>query len=193
MKTKEQETLLGYFDILRGYVKNGYLEVMPASGEAYITWAGIHALANTDPELSQIEEIKKTVRPGKHDVMLDIISEKISDKMKVVVRGIFAYIVWLDSNTEGLKLYRQASELAPQTPYSSTAGLQASENIKKLMDASDHIASRMQKKEFALHVVADRHPHDLFYTIIYQRRRNLVLPWKEREHMEVVEYRHSGG
>lgn len=189
MNKKGEQVLMDYFDVLRKYVACGYLEVLPAAGEAYITWAGIHTLAGTDDELHQIEEVKKSIRPGAHDVRIDILSERISDKFLVVARGIWSYSRWLDADMEGYRLYRQASEMAPSSPYVSHVVEQAGDNMRKMPDASEQAERRLGGKALALHVVGDRHPHDLFYTILYERRRNLLLPWKEKEHMEIINYR----
>lgn len=189
MNKKGEQVLMDYFDVLRRYVACGYLEVLPAAGEAYVTWAGIHTLAGTDGELREIEEIKKSIRPGVRDARIDILSERISDKFLVAARGVWSYSRWLDADADGYRLYRQASETAPGSPYVSHAVEQAGENMRKMPDVSEQAERRLDGKAFALHVVADRHPHDLFYTIFYERRRNLLLPWKEREHMEIISYR----
>ena len=191
MKSKEKENavLLEYFEMLRTYVAAGYLEVLPVASEAYITRAGIHALAGTDTEIEELDKLKRTIRPGQHDVRMDILSEAISEKFLIAARGILSYVCWIDANEEGYKQFMQAMEFAADSPYSRHTAEQTGENLRRMRDASDQVVLRMQKKAIAIHVVADSHPHDLFYTIYYQRKRNLILPWKEKEHLEIINYR----
>ncbi len=41
---------------------------------------------------------------------------------------------------------------------------------------------------FAVHVVEDKHPHDLIYTILLTQERKWWCPWKLTECVEVVTY-----
>ena len=41
---------------------------------------------------------------------------------------------------------------------------------------------------FVVHVVEDKHPHDLIYTILLTQKRKWWCPWKMSECVEVVTY-----
>lgn len=44
-------------------------------------------------------------------------------------------------------------------------------------------------KPFALHVVADQHPHDLLYTLLLMRRRVWWKLWRKTDRIEVIDYK----
>lgn len=51
--------------------------------------------------------------------------------------------------------------------------------------------SKYTERSFALHVVEDEAPHNLFATVLIHRRRLWWKPWRRSEHIEVINYKNK--
>ena len=152
---------LDYFALLQTYVRQGYLEVIPAAPEAYITLPALYTLANADPNEDKLEQTQKLCNVGRH---------------------LRTYAEYLDASDEGFKLYQQNYEKIPRNnePTSYNTILQAASNLQKL--------PHRPKNPFALHVVKSERPHDLLYTILLTRKRRWFWPFTSITCYEVVDY-----
>ena len=95
-------------------------------------------------------------------------------KILDTARHIRAYAEYLNSAEDAYKKYAKAIELAPDTPFTTAAN-------RKDKD-------KRHSSAFALHVVADRHPHDLIFSVIIERKRRWWNMWKPTDEYEIINY-----
>lgn len=150
---------LDYFALLQTYVQQGYLEVIPAASEAYITLPALYALANADPKEDTIQQTRKLCNVARH---------------------LRTYAEYLDASDEGFKLYQQSYEAANDELTSYNAILQAAQNMQGLQ--------KRPRRPFALHVVKSERPHDLLYTVLLTRKRRWFWPFVRITSYDVIDY-----
>lgn len=167
-KKKNLQPWLEYFNVLRAYVQCGYLEVMPAQGEAYITEPALYALACADDTDSICERASRIF--------------SVVEKLKV-------YSCYLNASTEGYKLYVKDQEKAPAEPASEKAVQQAAENIKKVPNAGGVSLGTLLASSFAVHVVGPDYPHTLIRTILLTVNRRWWWPFRKLKKYDVITYR----
>lgn len=159
---KDLTPYLKYFTLLRSYVRQGYLEVFPATGEAYITLPALYTLAGTDVVDGKIERIRK---------------------IGATVHHLRTYTQYLNAHQEGFKQYEHEQEQAKDTPANSTNVEQAYNASKKWPQNNYQLA-----KPFALHVVDSQYPHDLRFTVLLTHRRRWFWPFTYTDKFDVIEY-----
>ena len=160
---KDLSPYLEYFELLAAYVRQGYLEVFPATNEAFITRPALHALANTD---------------------LNADKGKIALSLFATAKYLRIYTQYLNASLEGFKLYKAAWDEAQdqhKPSFSGFAGKQADENCKK-------IRREVMRKSFALHVVKSQYPYDLLYTILLTSKRRWYWPFSKTTTCSVIAY-----
>ena len=157
---KDLQPWFAYFDLLRTYISRGYLEVLPFTGEAYITEPALHALACTDA--------------------VDDAAEKAL-RLNKTVRYLHVYAEFLRTSDEGYQEYRKSIDQADRVPTDGEVVKEAQDNMRKK-------PARVVVDSFALHVVTDTMPHDLRYTILITPRRRWWTAWMRTSDITVIEY-----
>jgi hypothetical protein len=180
---------LDYFTVLRTYVEQGLLEVLPAAHEAYITAPALYTLSYADALDEMVQHAELTGDKREHQRL----NAELFQSLVSTTDYLRIYAEYLNAAEEGFKLYQQASELAKDMPATSTAVEQAAENMRKpqVVNGKDQMVNgqwSMVNGTFALHVVSDKHPHPLLYTILATKQRRWYAPWKETDHYEVITY-----
>jgi len=168
-----------YFGVLQTYVQQGLLEILPAANEAYITAAALYSLSYTSDIDKKVMEAEQA---GNKRERQRLLAEQFHSLTKTT-EDICIYSNFLNAAAEGFKQYQQASELAKDTPASSTAVRQADENMRKPQSVN-----RKKGTCFALHVVEDSNPHTLLYTIIITKTRHWFSPWRVSNEYELITY-----
>ena len=164
------EPWLEYFRLLNTqFVKNGMLEVFPASGEAYITYPALCFLAGVD--------IQK--------------DDKVTSAAKIARTAIQlrTYAEYLNAANEGYKQYLEQYELANDTPATNTNVEQAAENTMKMPKGKSYVSNIGRINTFALHIVDDTLPHNLRNTVLLTRRRRWWFPFVIATVFDLIEYK----
>lgn len=107
-----------------------------------------------------------------------------SGSPELAAQGIFGYIRYKAAASEGLKDYDAAMHVNLEGPASDKPVWQTLE-IQKRADA---ITKRLKGMSFAIHVVAEEYPHDLFCTILLSRCRVWWKLFAKTERIEVITY-----
>ena len=178
---KDLSPWLEYFDMIQDFVKKGFIEMIPAANETYITSPALYTLTDADI-VKDLQSIEKMESPSRRQRFL-------AGKFKALcgtARRIWVYSEYLNTHAKALKQYRRMSDEAPVTPATSTAVRQADENMRKPRKNRQRTADG---NAFALHVVSDKYPHGLLYTILAVRRRRWWWPWRKTERYEVIGYK----
>lgn len=170
MKTVDLSPMLDYFDVLRSYVEAGYLEIMPSTGEAYITLPALMTLSGADNLLA-----------GKP--LTQAQAAKEWDAIRLTVRGIWMYT----TNEDVWQEYCKAWNSAPDQPATPATVNQAFDNMKKREISSKR--SMTDKEPFVLHVVEAAYPHNLLLSILFGHRRRWYPPFGKAEYAEIISYR----
>ena len=183
MKKKNLQPWLDYFDMLQTYIQGGFLEMLPAANEAYITEPALYNLGYADELLDKMKDALGNQAKMAH------LKAELWKRFKTVAYDLRTYSNFLNAAADGYKTYARSSEKAPDTPGTKTASRQADENLRKPNKITSSGKPSMTNGNcFALHVVSPQHPNSLKFTILVVRRRRWYSPWKITDFYDVIYY-----
>lgn len=174
--------VLDYFEVLKEYVQNGFLEVSPSTGESYITESAFYTLALYDDK-SLAEAMGKVIR---HKFVPIEKRARIWKEMRRTAFWIRTYSDYLGEAWAEYEKYMDSVAEAPDHPYTRQADIRANE---KTGVRDRNIGKSLKTRRcFAVHVVDDNSSHDLDYSILIEKKRCWWWPWRMKDCYSVVVY-----
>ena len=188
---QEREAVLEDFEVLASYVREGYLEAVPARGEVYITLPAIHCLAGNLEAVKVVEEVQENMGTQDFDVIYRSTSydgarfrkamKEINDNLEFAAGGLRLWCWWLNAANEGFKEY-----LKDVGDKDGALRPEADEDTI-LLRARD-IVRDVQRGSVAVHVVEEEMPHHLKCTILVERVRRWWCPFTKRDKFTMINY-----
>jgi len=188
---QEREAVLKDFEVLASYVREGYLEAVPARGEVYITLPAIHCLAGNHELVKIVEETKEAMgtqdfevlykEPGFHGARFRKAMDEINDNLELAAAGLRLWCWWLNAANEGFKEYLKDVG-------DKDGALQPEADEDTILLRARNIVRDVQRGSVAVHVVEEEMPHHLKCTILVERVRRWWWPFTKRDKFTMINY-----
>lgn len=187
---REREMILEAFEGLQQYVREGYLEAVPAKGEVYITNAAMHCLAGNLDAIEDIEAIKEAMGTDDYDVIRKDAKygatllknmKQITKNIECIAILLRGWCLWLNAHNEGFKRY-----IEEVGEHDGTLVPEVEADVLHLR-ARD-IVRDIKRRTVAVHIVEDEMPHHLKLTILVRPHRRWWWPFVETDSFKYIYY-----